>query len=384
MKKNYFDSFVSALRNVFCHAEKHDSDACSHECTSWMVFDDLTKNNTFIIHKNRDAGARNILPLISRPGAERKWIGLGDRDPENPGIENVCMGLNTSGLIAIVNSGEKSFEQSDPAAKTETPAILKICLDECDTAAQAVEKLEEIRAARMYAHGESGSIFFFMDLKEGFIVDMTADRRSVVRYDHGYVVRANIWHNPDMAPAATNTIESWLDSCNREFMAISGLNRVLRANGKLTPADMLEISREAVSPEKSPIIRALCYKTTNSSSTLELDLAYPDVLSTGYFLIGPLRHTICVPVPICAEKYHPKMLDYSWSAAAWKRFEEMGYGAEVPAEWKAFEENMFKDYKAAQADAEQLLKAGQKADAVRLLNEKAAAIWEEAAGLLAL
>ena len=187
-----------------------------------------------------------------------------------------------------------------------------------------------------------------------------------------------------MAIVADNKIESWLDSCNREFMVIRGLNRALRANGKVTVADMLEMSREAVTPENSPIIRALCYKSTNSASTLELDLTYPDVLSTGYFLIGPLRHTVLVPVPVCVEKFHPKMTDYTWSGNGWKRFEEMGYAAEVPSEWKAFEANMLREYKAVLAEAKTLLEAGKRDAAVELLNKKAYAVWEEAANLLQL
>ena len=384
MKKNYFRSFISALRSV-CGGVKDSDDIYSHECTSWMVFDDLTKNNTFLVHKNRDAGARAILPMKSPDGAPRKWIGLGDIAPEQqPDPENLCMGINASGLIAIVNSGEQDVEPSDPDAKIETPAITKICLAECDTAAQAVEKLEEIRAARQYAHGEKGSTFLFMDLKEGFIVEMTAERCSVLRHDHGYALRANIWHNQDIALYSDNSAKSWLDSCNREYLVIRGLNRAWRDHGKLTVADMLEISREAVSPEDSPMPRALCFKSTNSSSTLELNLDYPDVLSTGYYLIGPLRHTVLVPVPMCVEKFHPKMVDLTWSSTAWKRFEELGFGAEVPAEWLAFEKDMLKEYSAALAQAESLLKSGKRSEAVALLNDTSYAIWEAAANLMQL
>jgi hypothetical protein len=364
--------------------DRTDREVFSHECTSWMVFGDLTKNGTLLLHKNRDAGARAITPMKSPGGAARKWIGLGDIDPKKTDPENVCMGLNASGLAAVVNSGEKTVEPSDPDAKTETPDIIKICLAQCDTAAQAVEKLEEIRRARCYAHGDKGSIFLFMDLKEGFIVDMTAERCSATRYDRNYAVRANIWHNPGMASVADNTAAGWLDSCNREFMVIRGLNRAWRARGRLTVADMLELSREAASPEGSPFARALCYKTTNSSSTLELDLAFPDVLSTGYFLIGPLRHTILVPVPVCAEKFLPEMTDLRWSSAAWKRFDALGHDAPVPAEWSKFESGMLAEYEAAQLAAKELLKKGERAGAVRLLNEKACSLWKRAAKLLAL
>lgn len=365
--------------------DRADHDGLSHECTSWMVFGDLTKNNTRLLHKNRDAGARDLLPMKSPEGAARKWIGLGDIDPrKKTDPENVCMGLNASGLAAAVNSGEKTTEPSDPDADTETPDIIKLCLAQCDTAAQAVEKLEEIRCARRYAHGDKGSIFLFMDLAEGFIVDMTADRRSVARYDGNYVVRANIWHNPGMASAACGTAASWLESCNREYMAIRGLNRALRSNGKITVADAVAIARDTVLPEDSPFPRTLCYKTTNSASTLELNCAFPDVLSTGYFLIGPPRQTILVPVPVCVEAYLSEMTDLRWSSAAWKLFEAKGHDAEIPPAWLTFEADALAAYKAAQAAAEELLKAGKRADAVRLLNDRTRTLWQDAAQLLGL
>ena len=114
-----------------------------------------------------------------------------------------------------------------------------------------------------------------------------------------------------------------------------------------------------------------------------MSLTFPDVLSTGFFLIGPLRHTILVPVPVCVEKYLPEMTDLRWSSAAWKRFDEMGFDAEVPPERKDFEGNMLVEYKTAQETAKKLLMAGKRAEAVGLLNGKARSIWKAAAELLA-
>ena len=42
-----------------------------HECTSWMVFADLTKNNTNILHKNRDSKYRNIAAYLSPADSPR-------------------------------------------------------------------------------------------------------------------------------------------------------------------------------------------------------------------------------------------------------------------------------------------------------------------------
>ena len=381
MSKN----LVKALSGACCLAAgAAGSGESDHECTSWLIFSDLTGNATHLLHKNRDASPRNLLPLLSRPDSPRKWIGLGDGKPGGTaaGTVHVCMGINSSGLAAAVNSGEITVEPSAPRGPVGTPAILRSCLEECDTASQAVEKVREFLRARRYAHGKRGSLFLFMDTKEACIAEVTAERCSAARYDHGYALRANIWHNPDMASVAVNTIDSWLNSCNREYMVIRNLNRVRQTQGKITAADCLAISRLCTTPHGSPITRTLCSQSTNSASTLEIDLQHPEVLSTGYFLIGPPRHTICVPVPICVEELPPAMTELRWSAAAWKRFDERGFDAKIPPKWREFEAASLERYQAVRAEAKKLLDAGRRDEAVKLLNDTAASIWEAARKLL--
>ncbi len=280
-----------------------------HECTSWMIFSDLTGNGTNILHKNRDAKPRNLKPLRSSADSPRRWIGLGDGKSDGSGKIYVCMGINASGLAAVVNSGEATTEPSDPHGDMGTPAIVQACLAECDTAGQAVEKLRNILKSRRYSHGKRGSIFLFMDTREGYVAEVTAERCSVARYDHGYAFRANVWRNADMASVADSSIDAWLNSCNREYMVWSNLNRVRRERGRITLKDVLALSRTTATPAGSPIERTLCSKSTNSAATLEIDQQYPEVLSTGYFLVGPPHHTICIPVPVGTEKFPAEMTD---------------------------------------------------------------------------
>lgn len=358
------------------------ADEYDHECTSWLVFSDLTGNGTNILHKNRDAKPRNLMPLKSKADSPRKWIGLCDGRGDNLEKIFVCMGINASGLAAVVNSGEATVEPSDPKGNMGTPAIIQNCLAECDTAGQAVEKLREILKSRRYSHGKAGSIFFFMDTKEAYIAEVTAERCSVARYDHGYAFRANIWHNADMASVADNSIDKYLNSCNREYMVIQNLNKFYRNQGKIAIANILEMSRDSSTPAGSPIVRTLCSKSTNSAATLEINLKYPDVLSTGYFLIGPPRHTISIPFPICAEEFLPNMSNLHWSKAAWQSFDEHGFDAEVPQAWRDFEADSLQKYRSAQSEAEKLLNSGRREEAIRLLNSTTRTIWLAAEKLL--
>ena len=350
-------------------------DELDHECTSWIIFSDLTKNNTNILHKNRDATPKNVRVMLSAKDSPRRWIGLGnDKSP--------CMGMNSSGLAAIMNSGEIcSDHRKDPTRKS-TPAIIQYMLENCDTAAEATAALRKLISAGDYSHGgQKGSIFFFTDAKEGYICEMTANFCSVQRYDSSYTFRANIWHNPGMAQFSRNGVKRFLDSCGRESVVLDIFNSALEKNGKLTLADVLELSRQAKQLEGSPLVRSVCFKYTNSASSLVIHREFPQTLSTLWVLIGHPRHTIYVPIPLCAEKLLPSMLTPEWAAASWKRFKKLGLHAEIPAEWTALETQSIAEYEKAVAEAEKLLRDGKKEQAVKLLNQTASGIWEKAYAL---
>ena len=364
---------ISTLTS-FAMLDMQDDPELEHECTSWMVFNDLTKNNTNILHKNRDSKVIDVAVLLSPANSKRKWIALGS---------GKCnMAINASGLAGVMNSGEICSTPTVDETKKRTPAMMQVIIDSCDTAAQAVKKLKQLVDEGDYYHSNRGSIFFLMDTKEGYICEFTTDKFTVQPYNSGYAVRANIWQNPGMQFYSRNTIKRHLDSSARAHVAFDGLNQMLDKEGKITLSGIFELSRHYDMPESSNEKRSVCYKNTCSTSSLEIDLQYPDVLSTGYFSIGHPRNTIYIPVPVCAEKILPSMGDYSWSKAACKRFAELGFGAPIPETWAAFESNAMAEYAKAKEDARKLLDAGKRDDAVKLLNETAYKIWCGAEKLL--
>ena len=373
---------------VFCLnsqlVAQEDDPELEHECTSWMVFSDLTGNNTNILHKNRDSKYRNIAVYMSPANSERKWVALGNNASSNMAIDGSAnMVVNASGLAGVMNSGEKCIHQSGDASKKCTPAIMRAVIESCDTAAQAVEKLRELVKAGDYSHGDRGSIFFFCDLNEGYVCEITAKEVSAVRYNKGYTLRANVWLNPGMQQLSRNTHKTYLNSANRMYVTMSGLNKAMDKNGKITVLDVFATARQHKLPEDIADRRSVCYLNTNSSASLEIDRQYPDVLSTAYMAAGHPLHTIYVPVPICAEKLHPAMSDLSWSKASFDRLNKLGL-QDVPAEWAKFESDYMAEYIAAKAEARKLLQRGKRSEAVKLINQTVEKIWADAAKLLKL
>ena len=356
-------------------------------CTSWMVFNDFTKNGTNILHKNRDSKERRVAAYMSPAGAKRKWVAIGTINLTNSGV-------NSSGLAGVMNSGEKTLDPPNAKDKKSTPALLMTILDSCDTAAQAVKKLDELVKSGDYYHSDSGSTFFFVDTKDGYICEFTTKFMSVQRYDNAYAFRANIWQNPGMPSRARGTYRSYLHSSARAYIALSGLNAMMDKDGKITVAGIAELSRICKLPgseDKSWFSklfsseypnRSVCGQSTNSGSTIEVDRQYPDVLSTIYAAIGHPRNTVYVPIPVCAEKVLPSMGSYAWSLASFKRGDKNGFENPLPCEWMKFEADSKAKYANAKADARKLLDNGKRTEAIKLLNDTAYDIWEKAEALL--
>ena len=385
MKKIAIFTLLTALgclaHQLFAQSSEPELD---HECTSWMVFADLTQNNTNILHKNRDSRYRDIAVFLSPANSPRKWVALGNNPSSNPAIDaSANMAINSSGLAGVMNSGEKCIHKADDQSKKCTPAVMRAVIESCDTAAQAVEKLRSLLKAGDYCHGDKGSIFFFCDLKEGYVCELTAKELSVVRYDKGYTVRANIWINPGMQQLSRNFHKAYLNSANRMYVTISGLNAALDKGGKITLQDIFAVSRSHKLPADIADRRSVCYNNTNSAASLEIDREYPGVLSTAYVTIGHPLHTLYIPVPICTEKVLPAMNNKAWSKAAFDRFDKLGL-QDIPAEWVKFERDSMNQYRSAQAKSRSFLKNGKRAEAVKLLNQTAHAIWQKAAELLQL
>lgn len=342
----------------------------NHECTSWMVFHDLTGSNTNILHKNRDSPVRGIGVLTNQTPGSMKWIGLGSISGHS-----ATMGMNEKGLAVVVNSGEPCID-NNPANEWGTPKILMHILDTYDSAHDALRCLQNMLRDGNYSHGEKGSIFFFMDTNEGYIAECSAHFCSPAKFDHGYCYRANIWHNPDMARFSINNPVSHMNSAIRELQVYSMLNHALATHdGIITCPDIWDLARNTSMPN-SDNKYGVCNAKTNSTSTLEIDREYPGTLSTMFATIGPPRHTSYLPVPICVTDMPEAMhAQPAWSDAACKRLDEQGLDSSA-GNWVATERNLLPVYRQAQADARVLLRQSRRDAAVALLNTAAKHAWK--------
>ena len=336
------------------------NDSLDHECTSWMLFPELT-GGPMILHKNRDSGKKDIRLIKSDGDAKIKWLGLGD--------ENPCMGFNEKGVACVMNSGETTPEFA-PAeeGRLTTPEILVQILGNTKNAKEALKMLTGFIENGQYTHKERGSIFFIMDTKGGYIAELTAKRVMPVVVTGNMTIRANIWHNPGMAQFSRSGIKSTMNSQSREFQAAKGLNEALEKKGVIELEDIWRTSRMRGTMESVMTEHGLCNKTTNSAATIAIDKDFPNMLSTMYVAIGPVGHTMYIPAPICLKEIPQDIADRSWSKAAFARRDASGLAFDSDV-WLPYEKAAMAIYRPALAKAKEAMRNRRRREAQDILND---------------
>ena len=343
-----------------------------HECTSWVLFPDVTGTNTTIVHKSRDSQSRDVTVQMSPDGESRKWIGMGSAKGKS-----LCMAFNSSGLAGVMNGGEKCTDNNTDKNAKSTPQQMYEIIRSCDTASQAVDMLKAFLAKGDYWHGDAGSIFLFADKKEGYIVELTAHFNTTHKFDSGYAVRANVWRHPGMEKYATTPYKTYSIESTREYVVRKAFNDALAKNKQVTVQDILNLSRETETPEGAINRRSVCCSWTNSASTFVIDRDYPDVLSTAYLCVGHPRHTVMLPVPICIKQLPKELTSPEFAAKSYKRLEKFKTRHPVPQAWLDFEKQSLADYNAALKQAKEMMKNNQKEQAEKLLNDAFSRIWKQ-------
>ena len=334
---------------------------------------DEDENDTVILHKSRDSKSRDVRVKKGVDKNGKVWLGMG-------GKKGYCMAFNSSGLAGVMNGGELCSDNSTNKNGKKTPELLEIIISTCNTAQEAVEMLRGFLKKGDYEHGDHGSIFFFADTKEGFLVENTAGFMAVQKCNSGYAIRANIWHLPGLEKYALTDYKTYAVESTREYAVRTALNEALASRKRITVQDCLDISR--LTKTSHPIItRSVCCSWTNSCSSFELDREFPDVLSTAYMCVGSPRNTVVLPFPICIKTLPEELATVKVASASYARMGKLGYAAEMPQAWKACEKKSFDSYDKALVQAKALLKNGKKAEAVKLLNDTFNKIWQEAKNL---
>ena len=330
-----------------------------HECTSWMAMPELTADGNILLHKNRDSGVRYLNALrVAVPG-KFSWTGIGNRCSLYP-----AMGINEKGLVVVMNAGNASDNYN--SSGLGTIVISRIILENCSTAQEAVEMVENIIKSGGYYHGKTGSIWFIADTGNGFIIENDAKYMEAQKLkSHTLAIRANTWRFAGMLAFSKQKTADMIGNHYREYAVRDRLFENGRKN--ITVSDSISAARKRTTDGGKEIYPP-CGTATNSAATFVIDREFPSFLSTAYIAFGPPRHTVFIPVPVCATKLPDALLDGTFCHDAVYRGRRTGLDLPVD-KYEKLEKEMFRNNSEALKTARKLLKSGDSKGAKQIVNE---------------
>ena len=286
-----------------------------HECTSWIVMPDRTGGKCMMVHKNRDSRSRKLHFYRGSEPGKNSWISISNLNSKTP-----YGGLNDKGLAVVMNSGDPSpFFRKEKGLGT--PKICRSALENCSTAAEAVEHIRQIIKAGNYSHSHCGSIWLLGDGKKAFIIEHDARNFTAHEVKSGFAARGNSWSFPEMIVYSKIKPEHLAHYTLREYR----VRETLFGNGtkykEPVTHEKIAIASRIDRISDDPKCYPLCGNITISGATMVIDCEYPADLSTMFAAFGPPRHTVYLPVPILCRQFPEELTSGKFSNAVFARFD---------------------------------------------------------------
>lgn len=348
-------------------------------CTSWIIPPGKTASGGMIVHKSRDSYKRPLSAGFLRQDGKFRWLRVGlERD-------QAAYAMNECGVVLISNQGDEVRHCVDPthrqAPKREDGQWVTACwiwqqlASECATAREAVDRLRRIVALGQYFG--NGDIAMIADPKQAFVLEYsTGGRLQVHEVKADYCVYANGWKLPGMESESVRKVSLSPNDQIREAVVRKYFHAVRAAGGKLGAPECFAASRLADVPTRpvkrgrGPYIRKYDDQKVYSLGgvTFEPDAEFPAELSSACIALGSQRHTVYLPVPMCAAKLPAPMENGEWGEWAFRMRELVGDDNPHQGELDAFEKKAYAEFSAARERARKLLRSGRRAEAVKMLN----------------
>ncbi len=363
-----------------CYGVKNNIPPPEHECTSWAAMPDVTGNKSVIIHKNRDSSIGRLAVYRHQVPGKNAFIGCGGYGSLFP-----MMGFNDKGVAAIMNAGDTTDDVH--SFGLDTGQQLRIVLECCDNAGDAIKMLKKMTLAGAYRRPDCGSIWYVADAETAFVGEATLSRFEYAQIKSGFSIRANEWRLPSMRPLSKDGPGHMMYSCKREA-AVQKLLMVdaFRKNGFITEGDIgiasrfrtdTEDAKKRFTKKELESMLRLCGDRTISGGTFVLDREYPRELSTAWIACGHIWHALYIPYPVTLTDFPKHLTNGEYADKVFQRFAKHKYKTPLDGIFKV-EEEMRQAHNAAVAEARKLLRQKRRDEAVKLLNDTFAENWKRA------
>ena len=304
-----------------------------HECTSYAVSGELTQDNAIFFHKTRDNVDRAQAAYILESSVKgvNKFIAVA-----NASTINCSMMVNDKGLAGSGDYPAHLTRKNDPhallpkAAKPQfrgmmSGSILRHIAEKASNCTQALHIIEDFVKKGYYAGGTvNGTHWLFVDRK-GTIMEVSSNARHVVSRIHTQKVY---------------------------FSRLDGSAAAKRLRQSKRPIDFHLFHNVSRDP-------SICVRSSISGMTVEISAEHPDVLTCAWFSL-PAK-SLSFPVFMGGRKT-PRCLLNGDLYKAGKPL------ATKKSRWEALQRRAHAAKRRLAGKIADLLKAGQTAEAVDLLD----------------
>ena len=347
--------------------------ATSEACTSWVIHRSGTKDGRMILQKCRDSRVGKLSADIRVAPNGWRWmrIGTGDHWP--------TFAMNEKGLVATMNDGDNLTVKHPGGEKLGigTGDILRKVMHECDNAYDAAVIIRDY-GRNMRRNGRGGTLLV-ADAKRAFLIDVTPGYGEMKEITGGMVIISNCLHLPGIEVISRQGINALRGDRAREANVRAAL-KAARVDGKYTVRGTIKVSRMRCGKamkDKYPF-----RKNSLGGVCFEIDGEFPAQLSTAYIALGSQQHTIYLPCPMALKHFPEAMASGKWGDLALNFRKKAGDDHKLVGELFAFEDKIIPEYEEAREQARELLRAGKRAEAEKLLNDLFAKHFAEAEKLL--
>jgi len=361
---------------AFCAAA-----ASVHACTSWVIHPDVSQSGMMIVQKIRDHyHCRLDADMRVAPNGWR-WMRIGLNQHAS------AFSMNEKGVVMTTNDGDRTdvrHPRNGKRAGYWSGQMIRSVITGCSTAAEGVDFILHI--ARNGLTAGSNGIYFIADPNRAFMINLAFGYAEVKELTGGMVVITNAWHLPGGEEISTKTLSSIRGDRAREANTRASLQQA-RVGGKYTIRGCIDTSRRAWRRDNVTTYFPFRYSPTSKVSSLssvcfEIDKEFPAYLSCGYTALGPQQHTIFLPIPMALKQMPDKMRSGEWGRMAFDLRRAFGTDHRYIADFRNLEDKFLQEFNAERSRARRLLKDGQTAEAVKILNECFARQFAEADALL--
>lgn len=334
-------------------------------CTTWGIHKNASPTKCSIVHKNRDKAGQSRLSLKIYKAAPERYKVMTVGDLWSAGA---CGIMNEKGLVLTMNDAPSSWEANTKKETVSSAHIMRLAAEKCATVDEAVALLQEIYKADIV---RSSDLYFIGDPEKVIIWESTSKTISYCEIEHDFEARANQFILPGMRSLGFQERDKYLDGASRYYTAMEELRmkREKRKNHIFALEDLMQTARHRNKEMEDLSWRQISQKTTISSMLFAPQREFPEILSTLFLALGPVRHTVFLPVPFCVQTIPRSLVNGEWGSAGFEKRDSMGLDHGKTEELFSWEKKMLSRYEKIHKKAEKLLLEGKKEESITLLND---------------